>query len=83
MVPATAVWINFNRKEIYESTGEMSGEYDWITNEWKGKKGWSKKRWEFWRERFIAVSTEEAVSEETREIAKKAAELMEKTEAGN
>lgn len=82
-VPAAAVWINLNGKTIYESKGKMEGEYDWITSEWKGEKGWSKERWTFWKERFATISTEEALDKETREIAKNAAELMGKIEAEN
>lgn len=79
-VPAAAVWININGNDIYEAKGHITGEYDYETSEWKGEKGWSKERWAFWKDRFAAISKEETLSLETREIAKKAAESMGKIE---
>lgn len=80
LVPAAAVWIKIVGKEIYQSEGTMEGEYDYITSDWKGEKGWSKARWVFWRERFTTMGKSEALSETTRDVANEAAELMKKIE---
>jgi hypothetical protein len=82
-VPAAAAWIKINGKGIYEMDGPMETEYDWDKTNWTGKKGWSKERFHYWRERFEWISKVTALDKATRGEAKTAAELMKQIEEGN
>jgi hypothetical protein len=48
---------------------------------WKGKKGFCKERWKLWKKRFQEVSQSAQPSQNTRDIAKRAIEDMEKFES--
>jgi hypothetical protein len=47
-----------------------------------GKKGFSKERYAFWRQRFEEISELEGFDSWSQESAKKAAEAMKQVEAG-
>jgi hypothetical protein len=47
---------------------------------WKGKPGFSKERWTFWKERMERMSVREQSSDETREIARSSVVAMGKAE---
>jgi hypothetical protein len=38
-----------------KKSGPIAFEYDWDESDSKGKKGWSKERFEFWRKRFEQI----------------------------
>lgn len=82
-IPAAATWIRIIGKGIYEMEGEIGNEYDSFTTSWKGKKGWSKERFAFWRERFQELGETKGIRERTREVAMEAGRLMIEIEAGN
>ncbi|KAK7962063.1 uncharacterized protein PG986_002888 [Apiospora aurea] len=70
LVPAAAQWIRFCPRELYEK------EYDCNGTNFGTKMGWGLERWEYWRNRFEEVFTMESLEEDTRRIAKEAAERM-------
>ena len=47
---------------------------------WKGKHGFCKERWQFWQRRFVELSTEDWLEEESRSGARKAADVMSRIE---
>ncbi|KAL8765625.1 MAG: hypothetical protein Q9209_007357 [Squamulea sp. 1 TL-2023] len=84
LVPAAVVWVVYAGKVMYE---------EWIGAEQPGdkggrllpeEKGFTVKRWGFWRERFrwVAGQREVDVKEETRGMARLAVERMEGVERG-
>jgi len=83
LVPALAMWIRINCKGIYEMTGTMTGDTDHRVLLWKGTKGWSKERFNFWRQRFEAISQISELEQKTRDDAKEAAILMRKVQEEN
>lgn len=54
----------------------MNGEYAHNATNWKGKTGWSKERFRFWRDRFQEISHMDLLDEITKEDAKEAAKTM-------
>jgi len=83
LVPALAMWIKIDCKGIYEMTGNMTGDTDHRVLLWKGPKGWSKERFNFWRQRFEAISQISELEQKTRDDAKEAAILMRKVQEEN
>lgn len=81
-VPAAATWIKVIGRGLYEMEGPMGDEYDWVTTNWKGAKGWSKERFAYWRERFEWISKATVLDRSTKNDAKEAAELMKAIESG-
>ncbi|KAF2123954.1 hypothetical protein P153DRAFT_351539 [Dothidotthia symphoricarpi CBS 119687] len=79
-IPGAVAWIKINGQGIYDMTGNMSREYDWVKTTWKGPKGWSKERFGYWRERFAWVSTVETLDGRTKEDAREAANIMKNIE---
>jgi hypothetical protein len=67
---------------LYEKTGPIGFEYDWEESDWKGEKGWSKGRFEFWRKRFeqISILKSTAVEVKTQSVARNAAQRMKNIE---
>lgn len=47
-LPVAAQWLLFAGKEIYDCEEVTQGQDEGL---WKGKSGFSKARWDFWRER--------------------------------
>jgi hypothetical protein len=78
-VPAAADWISLAGAKLFASNKDFggAGQVRWL---WKGKGGFCKERWELWKSRFKEVSEFEQPSQNTRDIAKRAAEDMEKIE---
>jgi hypothetical protein len=75
-IPAASVWIQINAQGLYEMEGPMNTEREWIVTNWKGKRGWSKERYGFWRERFEVIGDIGELEEKTRELAREAAKIM-------
>ncbi|KAI9931372.1 hypothetical protein ASPWEDRAFT_169785 [Aspergillus wentii DTO 134E9] len=76
-VPAAEQWIKYCGNIIYKSQGDMESEWPSM---WKGKKGWSRERWSFWKQRFFWITTLRPLTERTREIAKECADEMTRIE---
>jgi hypothetical protein len=81
-IPAAAAWIDIDGEALYEKSGPIAFEYDWDESDWKGERGWSKERFEFWRKRFeqISVLEDAAVEVRTKVVARKAAQRMKEIE---
>jgi hypothetical protein len=77
-IPAAAAWIQYDCKGLYEMQGEKEFEVERARDGslWKGPLGWSRERYSFWKERFLAVSTMEELERGTRDVAMQAAESM-------
>ncbi|KAH8597050.1 hypothetical protein B0O99DRAFT_685521 [Bisporella sp. PMI_857] len=73
-VPVAAQWILFAGMEIYNCEEVTLG---WSGGLWKEAPGFSKTRWNFWKERARWVSEQQKLSKATREVAEK---LLEKTD---
>lgn len=84
-MPAAAVWIMvlaeklWEREEVWESS-ETKGDPAGGGKLWKGKSGFCKERWAFWKGRFQLLSQRKALRDETREMATEAFEKMESIE---
>lgn len=78
-VPAAAAWMNIDAKGILEMKGRISvaDDEEWEPTLWRGRKGWSRERFEFWRGRFEVISGMEKLSESTRNEAVEAVRCME------
>jgi hypothetical protein len=82
LVPAAASWVFVLGEELYEKEEDRSPTNPNQGNSarggalWKGKPEFSKERWAFWKKRFGEVSEMEEVSEETRNVAKQAVDVM-------
>ncbi len=78
-VPVAAEWIFqcghvlFASKESWDSESHGKGL-------WKEKPGFSPERWQYWKQRFLAISEHDQASAETKQVAKEAAEQMAKVE---
>ncbi|KAH8592203.1 hypothetical protein B0O99DRAFT_674755 [Bisporella sp. PMI_857] len=81
-VPAAAVWFTTDAQAIYELGGEIGDEYENEKTDFDGR-GFSKKRFAFWRERFEWISGVEELAEKTKAAAKEAAAAMKKVEEAN
>lgn len=79
-ISAAAVWLIVDAQAIYALDEEFTTEYE---TEWKGKTGFSKERFQFWRRRFEVLSRVETLDERSRTDSKKAAAAMMKAELGN
>lgn len=78
-VPAAHQWIKYCAYELYVQDGDMGSEWP---SKWKGKKGWSKERWAFWKQRFQWVTTLSPLKDSTREIAEWCVERMNGIDGG-
>ncbi|KAJ7597682.1 hypothetical protein C8J56DRAFT_326122 [Mycena floridula] len=77
-VPAAAVWILYagDRMRNLSVKGDEGSRSTRGGPLWEGKPGYSKERWNFWKERFSSFSERQDLAVETREISKQAAEKM-------
>ena len=74
-VPVAAEWIRQCGRALYASTEEF-GAAGGGGRQWKGKEGYCKKRWQFWRQRFGEIADEGQASAETRQVAEDAEKAM-------
>ncbi|KAI9368852.1 hypothetical protein BJX61DRAFT_194386 [Aspergillus egyptiacus] len=86
-IPAAAAWIEVLGAEMYEwdeeeESGYLAGARGSGGPLWNGKRGFSKERWRFWRERFGEMAGKEDESEGVRRIAGEAGVMMEEIEGG-
>ena len=84
-VPAAAQWFVHASKVILKDGKDVYknwflGSQSNVSQTWKGKEGFSKERWEFWKRRLGKVEGMEVYSEETKEWARKADVAMGKAE---
>ncbi|KAI1846246.1 hypothetical protein JX266_007771 [Neoarthrinium moseri] len=79
-VPGAAAWFKLNSKVIYGMEGPMSHEHDWDETNWKGTKGWSKKRFAYWIERFEWISKVTALEKSTKQLAQECADVMKRVQ---
>jgi hypothetical protein len=89
-VPAAAAWVKVAGKKLYEQKEDEDPKLkkkdakleDLKDGEklWPGAARFSRERWTFWKNRFGEIAGMEAVEEETRKVARGAAEAMEKVE---
>lgn len=77
LVPGAAQWITHAGPLIHSSQEEY-GRLAQGGDLFQGKQGFSRERWNFWKARFRWVQSQGELREETRAIARKAAEAMEK-----
>ncbi|CZT25110.1 uncharacterized protein RCC_10839 [Ramularia collo-cygni] len=84
-IPAAAAWMKNDSRGIYEMEGKISIADDegWYPSNWTGRRGWSKDRFAFWKDRFRTISDIEELSESTRREAVDAAECMEAVMRGS
>jgi hypothetical protein len=76
-LPAAAQWFLFHASEMFRSEKKFHYEnaneiYERKPSElWKGKKRWSKERWDFWKEKLEVMGKLEELSEETRDMCRR------------
>jgi hypothetical protein len=79
-IPYAAQWIRLVGKRMYKMEGRLDNEHDWhndkLNCKWTAGKGWSKKRFAFWRQRFDWMTTITALEKSTQKIARECADLM-------
>jgi len=82
-VPAAAACIMIAGEKIrgYDDEfppGELTGRPASGGPLWEGKHGYCEGRWRLWKERFLAVSQESGILEQTKMVAKDAHDEMER-----
>ena len=70
-------WVQIVGKEIYECEVQTGLPHEGL---WIGEKGFSKARWEFWKERAWWISDQQKLSSSIRQVAKEIGERMEEIE---
>ncbi|KAF2160862.1 hypothetical protein M409DRAFT_59648 [Zasmidium cellare ATCC 36951] len=88
-LPAAMVWIRILGEEAYRYASQNQRDQDvrYDVNEpgpklgWEGMEVWTMARWVFWKEKFRVMAAREKLSDESREMAKGAAEYMEEIES--
>ncbi len=83
-IPAAAQWFLLAGKTILnqkiEKKEEVNCAWDKESQVWKGKRGYSRERWVFWRERWDVLGGIDGLSEETRDVCRKVTVAMGKVE---
>jgi hypothetical protein len=79
-VAAAAQWFLHAGSEIWRTKADYGAVYGQDSELWKGKPGFSKERWNIWKERLATLEKDERLSDDTREAARKAVVAMGKTE---
>lgn len=85
-VPGAAVWIYYAGNWIFScqkswEPGFPIGDPAVGGSLWEGSRGFSRGRWDLWRQRFRWIAENSEVQQETRDYAWKAAEEMERIES--
>ena len=89
LLPASAAWILYAGKQLYNSDQEwlpepMKGDPASGGPLWDGKHGFCKERWAFWKKRFRDVEgRRDGVGRETKRIAAEAVAAMDAVESGS
>jgi len=80
-VPAASQWFLHGSRHLLQLCRNEEKSYFREESElWKGKPGFSKERWEFWKERLAKLVTVEELSEGTRDLARSSGVAMGKAE---
>lgn len=84
-IPAAASWILYAGDRIYhnaawEDTNPPETYQSYVRYLRRFQKSFSRERWDFWKDRFAEIGTNEDVSQETRDWAQDAVERMGKIE---
>ncbi|KAI9793195.1 MAG: hypothetical protein M1816_000616 [Peltula sp. TS41687] len=79
-VPVAAEWISIAGQALLDGGHKDYGGAGDGGRLWKGKRGFSPERWQFWKERFGVISEHEQVSDETKQVAREAKDRMTKIE---
>ena len=74
-VPVAAEWI-FRCGHVLYTSHKSFGAASKGGRLWKGAEGFSPERWQFWKQRFIAISEHDQVKEETKIVAREAERMM-------
>ncbi|KAJ5493750.1 hypothetical protein N7463_009837 [Penicillium fimorum] len=81
LIPAAAAWISILGANIYQWNERFDGALGKGGPLWKGQHGFSKERWQLWKERFgELVTIEVEIGDEVRTAAKDAKRMMEEIE---
>ena len=81
LIPAAAAWISILGADIYQWNEGFDGALGKGGPLWKGQCGFSKERWQFWKERFGELATVELeTGDEVRTAAWDAKRMMEEIE---
>ncbi|CZR55821.1 uncharacterized protein PAC_05709 [Phialocephala subalpina] len=82
--PAVAQWLLLAGKSIFNQKAEKCENADcaWDRESelWKGKRGYSRERWIFWKERWVVLAGMDGLCEEMRETCRKVVVAMGKVE---
>lgn len=85
LVPAAAQWVFHAGLLLFKCEEEIEPSHDRGDPLrggvlWEGKHGFCKKRWEFWKSRFMFIIDGENLDTETRKVAAKAVKAMNQIE---
>lgn len=78
-VPVAAEWILLCGRILFGSKKNFEAVFKG-GRLWKGTGGFSLERWHFWKERFGVISEHDQVSEQTKQAAREAKDMMIKIE---
>ncbi len=86
-VPLAAIWIKCAGRMLYRRVlcrghEEWEGNLAKGGNLWVGRRGFCRERWALWKRRFGEIAGFEQPTKVTRELARKAKEMMEVIEGG-
>jgi hypothetical protein len=79
-IPAAIQWL-LHATRIILRDGHLMGT-DWGTQSelWQGKEGFSRERWNFWKDRLEQIQSQDELDDKTKQLARKASVAMSKAE---
>jgi len=77
-LPVAALWVVTSTPYLYKLcvANACSDEEGRVSQTWKGKEGYSLDRWEFWKERFVALEGHQLATAEAKASAEAAIAKM-------
>jgi hypothetical protein len=78
--PAAIQWLLHATKTIFRNGQSIDTNWGAESELWQGKEGFSRQRWNFWKERLERMHNQDGLDDETKQLARKASVAMSKIE---
>jgi hypothetical protein len=80
-IPAASPWLIYSAVTILRDGSKMATSWGAESELWHGREGFSRQRWDFWKDRLEQISSSvEGLGDETKQLARKAIVAMGKAE---
>lgn len=79
-LPAALQWLIRASKVIHRDGGRMGTGWDFGSEMWNGRPGFSQERWKFWKDRLEEIQKDGAIIEEVQQLSRTAGVAMGKAE---